>query len=510
MVWGSLLLFTAGPLLVVPVSGFVPPHTTVRTKQSNNHDELVVSMQRSLLPQVNHHQQGPPRLEFMALRATPESKSNEGDGEEENGEKKENPYNDPNYPDLEFVDYSDPEYVVDQGTGDEFFDEKSTEEEIEEMREDRRRRNDEFQFQTYFKELLKEGREYNGEWSVYQTSTFLEAMKDKLDANGYPKLIKSSRPLYVTSKAHKSTVETDSIYPTDAERIHHIENAVDRKTGTDDDDDEVGSKAEEELNKSILSTTYWPEKLSAFDFRGEKGIMCVGGSYTICTTVPLAEPSNQDDEVTKGPFAQYRTEVGIEDNQLRFRIKLDYRMKEDDKEAFLKAMDGSSVPPKLCLKSLVVCRETLEQWPPSPDDGSATATEQLLANALYGKPGAPGGLYDPPPVGSEEQAGKYMLLDLEGGSTILFPYEMDQDPAAFEGNGWVTSLDWTPGRYRYQVDRKIQGGMELRNLRTLELSEVQSADADQYRPKDGGSDMRQWVGKNINTWSGHADVINHS
>lgn len=478
MVWGSLLLFTVSP---VPASGFVPPHTTGRTKYSNTQDELVKSMQRSILPQVQHLQ----GLQLGALRAS-------GEDGEESGEKKENPYSDPNYPDLEFVDYSDPEYVVDQGTGDEFYDEKSTEEEIEEMREDRRRRNDEFQFQTYFKELLKEGREYNGEWSVYQTSTFIEAIKDKLDVNGYPKLVKSSRPLYVTSKARKFTVDTDSIYPTDAERIHHMETAVDRKTGTDDDDDvEVGSKAEEELNKAIVSTTYWPESLSAFDFRGEKGIMCVGGSYTICTAVPLTKPENQDDEVTTGPFSQYRAEVGIEDNELRFRIKLDYRMKEDDKEAFLKATDGSSVPPKLCLKSLVVCRETLEQWPPSPNDLSATASEQLLANALYGKPGAAGGLYDPPPVGTDEQAGKYMLLDLEGGSTILFPYEMDQDPAAYEGYGWVTSLDWSAGRYRYQVDRKIQGGTGLRNLRTLELSEVQSADADQYRPNDGGSDMRQ-------------------
>jgi len=57
--------------------------------------------------------------------------------------------------------------------------------------------------------------------------------------------------------------------------------------------------------------------------------------------------------------------------------------------------------------------------------------------------------------------------------------------------GWVTSLDWTPGRIRYQLDRKVLGGTKLKGLRTLELSEVQGEDADRWRPKDGGSNMRQ-------------------
>ena len=114
-----------------------------------------------------------------------------------------------------------------------------------------------------------------------------------------------------------------------------------------------------------------------------------------------------------------------------------------------------------------------------------------MSEALFGAPGAEGGLYDPPPVGCDEQAGRYMLLDLEGRATVLFPYLLDQDPAAFDGNGWVTSLDWTPGSMRYQVDRKTQGGAQLLGLRTLELSEVQSVDADTYRPRDGGAHMRQ-------------------
>jgi hypothetical protein len=100
--------------------------------------------------------------------------------------------------------------------------------------------------------------------------------------------------------------------------------------------------------------------------------------------------------------------------------------------------------------------------------------------------------YDPPPVGSEVQASQYLLLDLEGRATVLLPYLMDQDPEAHGGDsGWVTSLDWTPGTQRYQLDRKTTGGKKLLGLRTLELSEVQSADADTYRPRDGGQNMRQ-------------------
>ena len=70
-----------------------------------------------------------------------------------------------------------------------------------------------------------------------------------------------------------------------------------------------------------------------------------------------------------------------------------------------------------------------------------------------------------------------MVLDLPGGVTLLLPHKLDQceidsDP------GWVTSLDWTPGSIRYQVDRKVWGGSKLKGLRTLELSEVQSTNAE--------------------------------
>merc|ERR1712238_404488 len=56
--------------------------------------------------------------------------------EEIDEEKMVNIYEDPNYPDLEFIDYSDPEYQIDQGAGDEFFDDTSTEAQVEAMREE--------------------------------------------------------------------------------------------------------------------------------------------------------------------------------------------------------------------------------------------------------------------------------------------------------------------------------------------------------------------------------------
>jgi hypothetical protein len=83
-----------------------------------------------------------------------------------------------------------------------------------------------------------------------------------------------------------------------------------------------------------------------------------------------------------------------------------------------------------------------------------------------------------------------MLLNLDGGATVLFPYLMDQDPEAHAGSGWVTSLDWTPADLRFQVDRKVNDGKGFLCPRTLELSEVQGAKADTWRPRDSGSNMR--------------------
>jgi hypothetical protein len=196
--------------------------------------------------------------------------------------------------------------------------------------------------------------------------------------------------------------------------------------------------------------------------------------------VPLLEKALHETE-HRGPFSEYRAELGIQEGQARFRVKLDYSVLPDD---------GSSTPP-LHLKSMTVCRETRSAWPRMATTAAAVEDRVQPAESLFAPPGAAGGLYDPPPVGSDAQAAQYMLLDLEGGATVLLPYLLDQDPTAHGGEGWVTSLDWTPGEIRYQVDRKVHGGDKLLGLRTLELSEVRQADAEQYRPRDGGRDMRQ-------------------
>jgi hypothetical protein len=196
-------------------------------------------------------------------------------------------------------------------------------------------------------------------------------------------------------------------------------------------------------------------------------------------------PLHEDQAPNEGPYKEYRAEVGIQSKVLRFRVKLNYAVVGNSADV---TKARGSAPPPLLLKSLVVCREARELWP-RPGRHKSVA-DRWSENGLFGKPGAPGGLYDPPPI-DDVQAQRYMLLDLEGRATVLFPYQMDQSPEAFDGNGWVSSLDWTPDTMRFQVDRKVNGGKEILGLRTLELSEVQSKDADTYRPRDGGQNMRQ-------------------
>lgn len=421
----------------------------------------------------------------------------------------ENPYADPNYPDLEFVNYSDPEYQVDQGTGDEFYDaaNASTEEEIERMREERRRRNDEYQFQTYFAEILKNGDTFHGEWTVYKSSSFLSHISS--DANGLPRLVKASKPIKVKSRAYKVFDPEERIVH---EEVLVSENSdpyetwqqdldVDRGFGSHNDllpeeatttasGDGSGSGGVTEMDDAEAAAVaketliaYWPDKLQQLDFRGPQGIMCVGNAYTIATAIPL----HDDQAPNEGPYKEYRAEVGIQSKALRFRVKLNYAV-GGAVDVAAKARVSSAAPPPLLLKSLVVCREARELWP-RPGRHKSVA-DRWSENGLFGTPGAPGGLYDPPPI-DDEQAQRYMLLDLEGRATVLFPYQMDQSPEAFDGNGWVSSLDWTPGTMRFQVDRKVNGGKDILGLRTLELSEVQSKDADTYRPRDGGQNMRQ-------------------
>jgi hypothetical protein len=432
------------------------------------------------------------------------------EGDTAGGDDAVNPYQDPNYPDLEFVNYSDPEYRVDQGVGDEFFDpttdnEESTEAQVEAMREERRMKNDEYQFETYYREILKEGGEFKGEWSVFTTSTFTDGT---VDSNGRPRLARAAGPLKVISRGERIELEhnneeqqqqvvlggggtTDRL---EYQRILHHEKVY-------ADSEDIERKSEELLKQEEISmgTKFWPTELSANDFRGHQGIMCVGNAYTICTAVPLSLSSDASfsDEsilptpVTEGPFAEYRAELGLLSDVLRFRLKMDYAVLDADKIASSSTSSSGGTPPAppLHLKSLTVCRETLGMWPRA--EKYKSAIEAVTQDALWGPRGAEGGLYDPPPVGSEEQASQYLLLDLEGRATVLLPYLMDQDPDAHTGTGWVTSLDWTPGKNRFQADRKIGSGKGLLGLRTLELTEVESASAEQYRPRDGGSNMRQ-------------------
>lgn len=422
------------------------------------------------------------------------ARSTKDDDESSAGSDAENPYSDPNYPDLEFVNYADPEYYADQGMGDEFYDPSnaSTDEEIERMREERRKQNDEYQFQTYFAEILKNGDTFKGEWTVYKSSTFLNHVTS--DANGLPRLVKASNPLKVQSRAykifdpeeriiHEEVLATESSDPYES---WQQDLDVDRGFGSHDElDAPVGKKKDEDNAEAATIAeetliTYWPHELQKLDFRGPQGIMCVGNAYTVATAVPL----HSSQAPNEGPYKEYRTEIGIQSKALRFRVKLNYAVAEA-----ASAMSGNdqSAPP-LLLKTLVVCREARELWP-RPGKYNSVA-DRWSENGLFGKPGAPGGLYDPPPI-DEAQAQRYMLLDLEGQATVLFPYQMDQASGSFDGNGWVSSLDWSPGSMRFQVDRKVNGGKDILGLRTLELSEVQSKDAETYRPRDGGRNMRQ-------------------
>lgn len=419
--------------------------------------------------------QGPTTTTSLLMAAA----ADDDDDDKGDDEKKENPYADPNYPDLEFVDYSDPEYSVDQGTGDEFSEISSssrnddTEAQVEAMREERRVKNDEFQFETYYKEVLKDGQEFKGEWTVFRTSTFSDG--ETVAGVGRPRLSKAIGPFKVISKGERVDIsdgEEIGDNQLEFERILHHE-----KIFNDPDNKEENETAELIKQKELsMNTKFWPDQLSCLDFRGQQGVMCVGNAYTICAATPLDDSQKPNE----GPFASYSAELGItSEDVVRFRVKLDYSVVEDDAK--------KDMPP-LHLKSFTICRETLGMWPRA--EKYKSAIEAVTQDALFGPRGAKGGLYDPPPVGSEEQASQYFMLDLEGRATVLLPYLMDQNPDV-HGLGWVTSLDWTPGTLRYQLDRKIGFGKDIMGLRTLELSEVQGADADTYRPTDGGENMRQ-------------------
>lgn len=439
-----------------------------------------------------------PSAAVMAMAAD----GKEGNDEDTDADASVNPYADPNYPELEFVNYDDPEYMTDQGlTGDDVLtpseqrvlssamSEEEAEKEVEKMREDRRRKNDEFQFETYHASFLKSGDLFRGEWELFRTSTFLPDLEDDTDESGVvvPRLVRGRNVLRMVSSGKKVPAEEGgegSDRHVDSVRLVHEDRAstggpyVDAATGAALSSSGDLPPDAADFEDEIRTNAYWPERMGPYDFRGEQGIMCVGNGYTICKSVPLDGASCNDPD--EGPFSELRTELGIFHKKMRMRVKLDYRVKEAEVG---EGGVGATYPP-LRLRSMTVCREGHERWPRYAD--GRTDVDNEATAALFGPPGAPGGLYDPPPVGGDDQAMRYMMIDLDGGASVLFPHTIDQDPAAFDGNGWVTSLDWTPGAIRYQADRKVNSGTKIKGLRSLELSEVLGSDAEEMRPKDGG------------------------
>ena len=114
--------------------------------------------------------------------------------------------------------------------------------------------------------------------------------------------------------------------------------------------------------------------------------MCVGNAFSVCDSVQLFEKSS--DEVHDGPFSELRMEVGIMLKEVRMRVKLDYSVMKD-------ALESSDLP-ALHLRKILVCRERLGSLPGNDEE------------VFFGDAGAPGGLYDPPPIGNDEQQYKYM------------------------------------------------------------------------------------------------------
>jgi len=352
------------------------------------------------------------------------------------------------------------------------------------MREERRLGNDEYQFETYHAECLKSGDEFKGEWTVYRTSTFMEGVVEEDGA--FPRFKKEEYVRKVVTCGKKIMLDAPPggfEFRLDGERIVHQERLAEAYDFEEDGEWEeviAAAKAAAEEGgggEEVVGKSYAPKQTSSFDFRGPAGVMCVGNCYTVSDAIPLR--GEKEEHNFDGPFYEMRSEIGIQYKRMRYRVKWDYRVKANAKE---------EETPALHLHSMIVCRETRERW---PRHKSGRNVDDSISEKLFGAPGAQGGLFDKPPVGSEEQASQYMLLDLEGGATVLFPHKIDQDPEAHGGFGWVQTLDWSPGRIRYQADKKIRGGKEVRGLRTLELSEIEAADVDKWRPNDSGTDMRQ-------------------
>ena len=277
------------------VTAFCPAET--RTSFST-----ASSFQRQVRSEVALIARHPPRLfapSFQRQSLLPRFHA-DGNADEQGDLDKDdvqnNPYADSNYPELEFVNYDDPEYVVDQGIDDdEFFsasperdDDKKTLLEIEAMREERRRRNDEYQFETYHAQVLRGGEISKGEWTVFQTDTFMgeEVVKGRHpEARHVPRLLKWDKVLKVVSRGNKIVVDPDADWRVDGERIVH-----EQRLATLDDFPHLmmgnaGSEDGEELvweeeDHIHVSRTFWPSEMTSLDFRGP-GEICVSGGHTL-------------------------------------------------------------------------------------------------------------------------------------------------------------------------------------------------------------------------------------
>jgi hypothetical protein len=266
-------------LLISPAQGFVaPPLPASDWRPTSRHDLA------PLTPVADTKLRRPGSSWFS-------SSSSNTENDDDANSNSVNPYADPNYPDLEFVNYDDPEYSAGQDGEDDYLDGSlNTEEQVEAMREERRRRNDEYQFQTYWTSIWGAGDvEYKGEWTVYYSNTFFPEVDDDgtddatSDEDGLlPRLIQASEaPLSVISRATKELVDSDTVgaYPVDAERIRHTER-LEQPMG----DAELALAGTDETERHVLRQTYWPEQLAATDFRGPQGIM-VCGKYVMCDVV---------------------------------------------------------------------------------------------------------------------------------------------------------------------------------------------------------------------------------
>lgn len=193
---------------------------------------------------------------------------NSGDDEEPEEEKKVNPYADPNYPDLEFIDYSDPGYSADQS--EEYLEDSSDEAALEEMREERRRSNDEYQFRTYHRDFCHT---YKGEWTTYTTNLLDDPSVDM------PLLKEKDTKQTVVSSAVKDVREEVTEFEIDREYIRHFQEyqspTLMGDTGIAAFEASVVSDTSSSSNEPQL-LSYWPETLLAKDFRGEQGIMVCG------------------------------------------------------------------------------------------------------------------------------------------------------------------------------------------------------------------------------------------